>query len=97
MKKKLGDKCSIAVIDEYSEVGGGSMPLHKLPTKAVTITSAVSSVDFLEKKIRSYKTPVIARISKERLVIDLRTVFDDELDYIVDALEYALTESGGIV
>jgi len=97
LKKKLGDKCSIAVIDEYSEVGGGSMPLHKLPTKAVTITSAVSSVDFLEKKIRSYKTPVIARISKERLVIDLRTVFDDELDYIVDALEYALTESGGIV
>lgn len=96
LKKSLGDKCSIAVINEFSEVGGGSMPLYKLPTKAVAIIPTVGSVDTLEKEIRGCKVPIIARISKERLIIDIRTVFDDELDYIVDALEYALRESGGI-
>lgn len=96
LMRRLGNKCSIAIIDEYSEVGGGSMPLHKLPTKAVAITSTISSIDALEKEIRGYKTPIIARISKERLIFDIRTVFDDELDYIVDALEYALDLHGAI-
>lgn len=90
--KILGDKCSITVINENSEVGGGSMPMHKLPTKAVAITSQVISVDALEQEIRSYKVPVVARISKDRLIIDVRTVRDDELDYIADALAYALVD-----
>lgn len=103
--KRLGDKCSTAIIDEYSEVGGGSMPMHKLPTKAVAITSTEKSVDALERELRGYKTPIITRISKDRLIIDVRTVFDDEIDYIVDALLYAfdrqnslkVSEGGGIV
>ncbi|MDF2520272.1 MAG: L-seryl-tRNA(Sec) selenium transferase [Clostridia bacterium] len=90
--KRLGDKCSITVINENSEVGGGSMPMHKLPTKAVAITSQIISIDALEREIRSYKVPVVARISKDRLIIDVRTVMDDELDYIADALAYALMD-----
>lgn len=90
--KRLGDKCSITVINENSEVGGGSMPMHKLPTKAVAITSQLISIDALEREMRNYKVPVVARISKDRLIIDVRTVLDDELDYIADALAYALTD-----
>lgn len=88
--KRLGDSCSIAVIDEYSEVGGGSMPMHKMPTKALAVVPSERSVANVEQELRGYKIPVIARISKERLIIDVRTIFDNELDYIADALEHAL-------
>jgi L-seryl-tRNA(Ser) seleniumtransferase len=90
LAKRLGDKCSAVIVDEFSEVGGGSMPMHRLPTKAVAITAASRSVDALESSLRGYKIPVIARISRDRLIIDVRTVFDDEMDSIADALEHAL-------
>jgi L-seryl-tRNA(Ser) seleniumtransferase len=85
---KLGNKYSIAVIDEFSEVGGGSMPMHKMPTKAVSITSPDLSVGKLEKALRNYSTPVIVRINKNRIIIDVRTVFESELDIIVEALHW---------
>jgi L-seryl-tRNA(Ser) seleniumtransferase len=85
---KLGDKYSIAVIDDFSEVGGGSMPMHKIPTKAVSITSPNLSIDKLEKALRNYSTPVIVRINKNRIIIDVRTVFESELDIIVEALHW---------
>jgi L-seryl-tRNA(Ser) seleniumtransferase len=88
--KKLGDKCEIAIIDEYSEVGGGSMPMHKMPTKAVSLITPDLSIDKLEKALRNYSTPVVARINKDRLIIDVRTVFDDEFDIIVKALIWAI-------
>ena len=88
--KNLDDKCSIAIIDEFSEVGGGSMPMHKIPTTAVSVTTPNLSIDQLEEALRNYSTPVVARINKDRLIIDVRTVFEDELDIIVEALGWAL-------
>lgn len=85
--KKLGDNATLSVVDDFSEVGGGSMPMHKLPTKVVAVTAGQLSVDKLEEALRKYKTPVIARISKDRLIIDVRTVFDEEMDLIADALQ----------
>lgn len=88
--KKLGDKCSIAVIDEFSEVGGGSMPMNRMPTKAVSVAATKLSIDRLEEALRNYSTPIIARINKDRLIIDVRTVFDNEMDIIVEALTQIL-------
>jgi L-seryl-tRNA(Ser) seleniumtransferase len=91
--KKLGDKCDIAIIDEFSEVGGGSMPMHKMPTKAVSLITPDLSIDKLEEALRNYSTPVVARINKDRLIIDVRTVFDDEFDIIVKALVWAIDKN----
>ena len=87
---KLVDKCSITIIDEFSEVGGGSMPMHKIPTKAVSVAKSNLSIDKLEEALRNYSTPIVARINKDRLIIDVRTVFEDEFDIIVEALVWAL-------
>ncbi|MDF2890044.1 MAG: L-seryl-tRNA(Sec) selenium transferase [Clostridia bacterium] len=88
--KRVGDKCSIAVIDEFSEVGGGSMPMHKMPTKAVSVTVPNLSIDKLEEALRDYTTPVVGRINKDRFIIDVRTVFEEEIDIIVEALAWSL-------
>jgi L-seryl-tRNA(Ser) seleniumtransferase len=91
--KKLGDKCDIAIIDEFSEVGGGSMPMHKMPTKAVSLITPDLSIDKLEEALRTYSTPVVARINKDRLILDVRTIFDGELDIIVKALVWAIDKN----
>lgn len=90
LSNKLGNKCSLTVIDELSEVGGGSMPTHKLPTKAVAVAISNLSVDKLEEALRSFEMPVIARINKDRLIIDVRTIFEEEMDIIAEALAWAI-------
>ena len=86
----LKDICSISIEDDYSEVGGGAMPLHKLATKVITIYPHKISVNELEKRLRTFETPIVTRIFKDKVLIDVRTVFRDEFEVIRNALIYAL-------
>jgi L-seryl-tRNA(Ser) seleniumtransferase len=64
------------VIDGQSTVGGGSLPGETLPTKLVALT--VNNPDDFLARLRRGDPPVVARIEKDRVVIDLRTVMDRE-------------------
>ena len=89
--------CKIEIVDDYSEVGGGSLPLEKLETKCIRIGLEELSIVELEKYLRNYKIPIITRVYKEKLYIDLRTVRDSEFDIVVDAIIYGLDKlKGGI-
>lgn len=89
LKKSIGDMAAIGIEDEFSEVGGGSMPLHKMPTKVIAIKPKTVSLMVLEEKLREYKTPVIARIAKDRLILDIRTIMDDEYKVVESAMLWA--------
>ncbi|MHB1391980.1 MAG: L-seryl-tRNA(Sec) selenium transferase [Clostridia bacterium] len=91
LKKSLGAVSTISIEDDYSEVGGGSMPLHKMPTKAVAVKPSSISLVELEEKLRAYKTPVVARINKDRLMLDVRTIMDDEFEVVEGALMWAFS------
>jgi L-seryl-tRNA(Ser) seleniumtransferase len=90
------EKCKIEIVDDYSEVGGGSLPLEKIPTKCIRLSLMDLSVAEFEKHLREYKTPIITRVYKDRVFIDLRTVREDEFDIIVDGMLYALRELEGV-
>lgn len=94
LKKAMEGKAAITIQNDFSEVGGGSMPLHKMPTKAVVLELGGASLSELEKRLRMYKTPVVARINRDRLVLDVRTIMDNEFETIENALVWAL-EGGG--
>jgi L-seryl-tRNA(Ser) seleniumtransferase len=91
LKKSIGSMAAIRIENEFSEVGGGSMPLHKLPTKALTITPRNVSLVELEEKLRKYNTPVVSRIYRDRLILDVRTIMDDEFETIESALLWAFS------
>ena len=57
-------------------IGGGSLPEETLPT--VLWKLSVSHADEAARKLRQSSPPVIARIEREELVIDLRTVLPDQ-------------------
>ncbi|MFT9495642.1 L-seryl-tRNA(Sec) selenium transferase [Anaerosolibacter sp.] len=82
----IGLPCNISLTQDYSQIGGGSMPLVELPTWVIRIYPNDISVNELEKRLREYQTPIITRIQDEQLVLDVRTIKDDEYTLILDAL-----------
>ena len=77
-------------------IGGGSTPDQSLPTFLIAITSRRHSAAEIEGRLRGSRTgaPVIARVERNRLIVDLRTVFPDEEFALVEAISSALRSAG---
>ncbi len=84
VSKKLDLDVSIG--ENYSEVGGGALPLEKLPTYVITIKAKNISSAQLEDRLRKYSTPIFTRVNDDRVIIDLRTVKEKQYETIVQAL-----------
>lgn len=92
LKRLAGIKGIEAVLKgDVSQVGGGSLPLQELPTMVVAIKPRSLSVNDLEKNLRRANPPIISRISKEEILLDLRTIIDDEIPLLASGMEEALT------
>jgi len=75
------------VIEGQSEVGGGSLPEHGLPTALLAIAGPASRI---AAALRHGEPPVIARIDNDRCCIDPRTVLKGEDEVLIDAVEAAV-------
>ena len=84
--EKLKDVADINVEDTFSQIGGGSLPAERIKSKSVTIMPKNISTQFLEAKLRAGKNPVVGRISEEKLILDMRTVLEDEIDILAQKL-----------
>ena len=64
------------IVSGDSVIGGGATPEQSIPTWLIAIDcpDAVAA----ERQLRAADPPVVARIEKDRLLLDLRTVFADE-------------------
>ena len=79
-------RLTATVEDGCSIIGGGSAPEVNLPTVLVTLQDSEMSASMLEERLRSYKTPIITRTERDRVIIDLRTVAVEEESYLLDAI-----------
>jgi L-seryl-tRNA(Ser) seleniumtransferase len=73
--------------DGESVIGGGSTPGQSLPTKLVAVVHARRSAAELEALLRQHSPPILTRVERDQLLIDLRTVLDDQEDDIAQAFE----------
>ena len=73
--------------DDVSFVGGGSAPMNELPTSVLKLRFDNASAEKVTRKLRGMTPAVIARISDDALVIDLRTVFPKQEETLQAALE----------
>jgi L-seryl-tRNA(Ser) seleniumtransferase len=80
------------LIEGESEVGGGSFPGAKLRTWLVRLNPDTRHLtpDTLSAKLRGGVPPIIARIADDRVVLDPRTIFPDELEAVTRAVRAAL-------
>jgi len=76
------------ILGGASEVGGGSVPGHELPTVLLGIEGPASRI---AKALRHGDPPVIARIEEDMCCLDPRTVLKGEDETLIDAVEAALS------
>lgn len=74
------------VISEVSRVGGGAFPTAEIPTYVCAIKPWNRSVTDLEEYLRKGKVPILTRISKERILIDPRTLLANDFVLITERL-----------
>ncbi|MEX2159338.1 MAG: L-seryl-tRNA(Sec) selenium transferase [Dehalococcoidia bacterium] len=83
----------VSVIDGLSMIGGGSLPEEGLATKLVAIAPAARrSADTFARRLREYDTPVIARIERDAVLLDPRTVHPREDKTVIEALKTAMAQ-----
>ena len=84
--RSLAEGLDVELVAGESALGGGAGPTSTLPTTLIAITHPTKSAQEIEHELRNYSPPIIARISEGKVLLDLRTVFDDELATVRAAL-----------
>ena len=70
-----------------STLGGGAGPTSNVPTMLIAITHPDRSAQDIEHQLRTSTPPIISRISEGKVLLDLRTVFGDQLPALRETLK----------
>lgn len=65
--------------DTLGYAGGGALPMQALPSHALALSCPHLSADDLARRLRTGSPAVMSRIERDRVLVDLRTVADAEL------------------
>ncbi|AKA72112.1 L-seryl-tRNA(Sec) selenium transferase [Clostridium scatologenes] len=87
LKRKLQNKnkeFKFYVEEDYSMVGGGSMPIEKIPTYVIKVKSNKYKPEELEVMLRKNKVPIIVRVSNDEVIMDVRTMFDEDFNTVAE-------------
>jgi L-seryl-tRNA(Ser) seleniumtransferase len=78
---------SVDQIDGTSMVGGGALPLMELPARLLRLTPGQLSVNYMEERLKTRETPVIVRVEKDSILMDVRTIQEEELKTVAGAVK----------
>lgn len=83
LARVLEPRYAVGVVELSSQIGSGSLPVERIPSAGLAIAPACersrgvgSALDELSRALRSLPTPVIGRVAKDRLILDLRCLED---------------------
>jgi len=71
--------------DGESVIGGGSTPGQSIPTKLIAVTHAHRSATELAALLRENRPPIVTRLERDRVLFDLRTVFESQEEDVFQA------------
>jgi L-seryl-tRNA(Ser) seleniumtransferase len=74
------------IVQECSRVGGGALPLLELHGPAVALDPTPRAAGELARALRLGEPPVLARVNRERVLLDPRTLTDGEARAVADAV-----------
>jgi L-seryl-tRNA(Ser) seleniumtransferase len=87
--RRLADATGGEVVEAVGRVGGGALPLLELRGPAVALQAGPDGADALAAALRAGDPGVVARIERERVLLDPRTLLPDELDAAAAAVRAA--------
>jgi L-seryl-tRNA(Ser) seleniumtransferase len=88
-----GLTAKICVVDGETQVGSGSVPTETVPTKLLSVRAISLSPANLAKELRYHNPPIFARVHKETVLFDFRTIQPSE-DVLVEAALRKILQGG---
>ena len=88
--ERLAGECDVAAADCHSQIGSGSLPVETLPSTALRVSpreSSGQSVGALAARLRALPRPIIGRIHRGALWLDLRCLEKSEEQELLDQLQ----------
>ena len=82
---------TVAVRPSVGKTGGGSLPLEAIPGIAVYVKSSSHAAQEILSGLRCALIPVIARIEKSEVVLDVRTLCQGDVPLLCQAFEQFLS------
>ena len=84
----LRDTFEFEVLECSSQIGGGAMPGELLPSHAISIRRLAQQLgpDHLAQELRQCKVPIITRIQKDRVLLDVKTIDANDFGLIHSSL-----------
>jgi L-seryl-tRNA(Ser) seleniumtransferase len=81
--RRLAEACGGEVVASTAKVGGGALPLLELPGPAVAVEAGLAA------PLRAGEPPLVGRLADGRLLLDVRTLTDEEADLAAAAVHAA--------
>ncbi|MGQ9610447.1 MAG: L-seryl-tRNA(Sec) selenium transferase [bacterium] len=72
----------------FSQVGSGSLPGQSIKTFCVAVKPKNTSVDILSALFRHNEVPIIGRTYENKFIMDMRTVYEEDIKYIMSTGEH---------
>lgn len=86
LDERLATYADVEVTEGFSQVGGGALPEENIPTVLLALSPKKISVNTLEERLRQMNPPVLARIQKDKLLFDPRTMLEGDENIIIGHL-----------
>ena len=86
LEATLVHRYTVTVEATDAQAGSGSLPLEKFPSFALALKPADGSVEELARHLRTGVPAVVGYIRKDKLLLDLRTVLDEDVPELVARL-----------
>ena len=80
----------VDVVSCESQIGGGSLPMERIPSMAVAIRPKHESVAALEDQMRHLTVPMIPRTVNDTIMLDVRTIETEDFKLIAAELQELL-------
>ncbi|KAF0221376.1 MAG: L-seryl-tRNA(Ser) [Geobacteraceae bacterium] len=95
LRREIPAEMKLRLMDGFSQVGGGALPLAELPTVLIAVEMENTSPQELEERLRKGDVPVIGRIFKGNFLLDLRTILDSDVPLLIAALKSVAGREAG--
>ena len=82
---RAAPELEVDVVSSTARSGGGTLPLHEIPSFAVRLGAKEGGAEGLAEVLRSADPPVVGRVHEGRLWLDARTLLPGDEEAVVDA------------
>ena len=83
----------ISLSDGFSQVGGGALPLEEIKSRLLCLSPRRLSASHIVEFLRSYDPPVVVRLEKNNVLLDLRTIQEKEVKIVAAAIQKMSTKN----